>query len=539
MMRYSKTLLLTVSLLLLVAGTLCSCSKNELIQTSEINEITDELSAQKEFAKILSKAVGQDSNLREYLKQEALRCYDNDYDVFYPWIKDTEISEGITFKDILLKYCDDPKLLEDIETTIPKLTILIQDWSWIDSRCFSVKTWNTTSDEVAVGISDGSSKHLLFADGKAAGTIEEGEIPGFPVLIVKSNERMKVVSPATRGGCIQYAFVDDAFDGSLGTIETKAQTNTVNWDYDTSGESVFEEAQKIDSKVVAAYEEFKDTPNAAQRDYIYYGLTKEKPIDGDYKSSVKEYLYRFRINPAVISTIFDSKPKDPEFVDTYSVKRDKNRLKPDKNEIQSHLWAGGALEIVIQVFLGNGMPNSMETFSKNLTIYPSALWEAKKSTEKRTTDVLLRHHYTYTTRKEDLARKWYYPYSLSLPYWNLAENSGNIWIRVYEYDETATEDDVVQHGYKYASNFKTNTSASGEIKKIKATLGFDYTYSDERNGTSSITIKKTTGRDFLGDVDLSYMDKIIESGPVYFEGKRGYNLGVCSTGDVELTFIPR
>ena len=166
---------------------------------------------------------------------------------------------------------------------------------------------------------------MLFADGKAAGTIEEGEIPGFPVLIVKSNERMKVVSPATKGGCIQYAFVDDAFDGSLGTIETKAKTNPVNWDYDTSGESVFEEAQKIDSKVVAAYEEFKDTPNAAQRDYIYYGLTKEKPIDGDYKSSVKEYLYRFRINPAVISTIFDSKPKDPEFVDTYSVKRDKNQ----------------------------------------------------------------------------------------------------------------------------------------------------------------------------------------------------------------------
>ena len=53
------------------------------------------------FSKILSKAVSNNSDLRAFIKEEALKMTDNDYDVFYPLVKNKKVTADKTFKEIL------------------------------------------------------------------------------------------------------------------------------------------------------------------------------------------------------------------------------------------------------------------------------------------------------------------------------------------------------------------------------------------------------------------------------------------------------
>lgn len=80
------------------------CSKNEITTSLErdINEQQlSEIEAYNEFASILSKAVNNETALRLFLKKEALKQFDKDYDVFYPWLRDCDIDGNNSFEEIL------------------------------------------------------------------------------------------------------------------------------------------------------------------------------------------------------------------------------------------------------------------------------------------------------------------------------------------------------------------------------------------------------------------------------------------------------
>ena len=81
---------------------------------TEVQELTA-AEAQSKFARILSKAVSGSVEVRRFLKDEALKQFDNDYDVFYPYVKDKVVQGSQTFRDILLSYCDSDKELEQVE----------------------------------------------------------------------------------------------------------------------------------------------------------------------------------------------------------------------------------------------------------------------------------------------------------------------------------------------------------------------------------------------------------------------------------------
>ena len=76
----------------LVAMGIMGCAKSELneLKSSETTTMDAE-SAKREFAKILSKAVSNEPSLRSFIKAEALKQFDKDYDVFYPFVKDQVI----------------------------------------------------------------------------------------------------------------------------------------------------------------------------------------------------------------------------------------------------------------------------------------------------------------------------------------------------------------------------------------------------------------------------------------------------------------
>ena len=112
-----KTLFFAVSAILALA-----CSKN-LEQTSALPDLETQESAQIEFAKILSKAVYADEDLRVFLKEEGIKQFDNDYDVFYPFVKDETISGGRTFREILVEHAGSESKLQEIEEVLPLLTL--------------------------------------------------------------------------------------------------------------------------------------------------------------------------------------------------------------------------------------------------------------------------------------------------------------------------------------------------------------------------------------------------------------------------------
>ena len=98
-----------ILLMLASAFFMFSCSQEE--GTSPINENTSNLpvsataDTQLKFAKLLSQAASGSIEVRNFLKKEALVQFDNDYDIFYPLIKDKKVSGNQSFRDILLSYC--------------------------------------------------------------------------------------------------------------------------------------------------------------------------------------------------------------------------------------------------------------------------------------------------------------------------------------------------------------------------------------------------------------------------------------------------
>lgn len=76
--------------LLLLAGVMAvSCLKDDQFNYSEAKpvEVVGKQTAMRNFSVALSKVVCTNESAREFLKDEALKRVDNDYDVFYPFIK--------------------------------------------------------------------------------------------------------------------------------------------------------------------------------------------------------------------------------------------------------------------------------------------------------------------------------------------------------------------------------------------------------------------------------------------------------------------
>lgn len=120
--------------------------------------------------------------MRFFIKDEALKQFDKDYDVFYPFVKDEEIAEGKTFREFLLGYLSEPEL-DRIEAEHPLLDIAVPDWSLIEG--FSVDSWDTTDQDLSIGYKNEKGGLSLFNNGEREFETMSGQIPGFPTLIVK------------------------------------------------------------------------------------------------------------------------------------------------------------------------------------------------------------------------------------------------------------------------------------------------------------------------------------------------------------------
>ena len=124
-----------------------SVRKDNLLETDDGVKMINPAYKEKylvEFADILSKAVYDSEDVREFIKRESLKQFDKNYDVLYYLVKDENIGEK-TFRDILISYSSIEDI-EEIETNVPLLNIFVSKIAFFDihpenlNHCRPIKT---------------------------------------------------------------------------------------------------------------------------------------------------------------------------------------------------------------------------------------------------------------------------------------------------------------------------------------------------------------------------------------------------------------
>ena len=103
-MKFKFTYLTAI---VIFAVTIISCKK-DAYQKSTSDSIYlnsyEKNAYEVQFAKTLAKAIKEEPSLRTFIKTEALKQFDKDYDVLFQMIKDVKVDGKSTVYDVLTKY---------------------------------------------------------------------------------------------------------------------------------------------------------------------------------------------------------------------------------------------------------------------------------------------------------------------------------------------------------------------------------------------------------------------------------------------------
>ena len=497
----------------------CGCTKDNE-QKEVVTNTSPEENMLKDFAEILSAAVYNEPDLRAFIKKEANKEFDNDFDVFYPYVKDEKVSSNRTFRDILQQY-DSQKKLDVIEECEPLLNIYVPDWSWIDEECFSVCNWDTSLPEVLVTYSCPGSEIPLLSNGELIGTLQGNEFTSEPVLVVKRNERL--VFHPTKSGPLVYKFISPFYDhnNSL-SLETKGEWHDENIDLGASIQNELLPSTKVHLKVRKAYTESKKNTKLPQRDYIYYDMTTSKDT-GKVDCTFVEQLYRFRFKSANLGALADDTSTDNQM--KFNSVEYKYGNDMTMEEIKGLTWIDGDCEIIIRILAGN------ITISKVLpSIKLKDMFDVKaiQKTWYRNIFGVTSYRY-YSIKKEDLLPKWL-DIKVNLFTWDLSHLPCNYIIEFEEQDSGVTITNEETFTYAYATNF----NASGEASIDKVKIGFGTGMSSQNTKTLTTKYQTQEKNDNLGSAVIQYINPIIAS----MVGGTKVKLFTYSTSSVDFQIEP-
>lgn len=516
-----------------------ACSEQqESIVTDNDSVVADKISsqeAQKKFAKVLSRAISDNSALRSFIKEESLKQFDNDYDVFYPFVKHKIVSGKQTFREILLSYCENEGDLKQIEESSLLLNILVPDLSLFGG--FNAEKWDITNNDVAVVAND-DADNTVYEDGEEIGSLSLSEIPAFPCLVVKNNERMFVSNAATRADGAIYKFTDDAFNGEL-----NRQTRHSSFDQaveETDNTEFYIPASKLHPSIIKAWEEFKNISNAYARDYIYYNIDKANQ-SGELNRNIRESIYKFRIFPSWIK-IVDQEGSDPSLVTEFTQK--KRYLTND--EIIAKMWKDGNLEIVFDTYLGAETSKEVMRHRNLFSLKATQLWSLEKVHIYHKNSTGFRHSKnTYTVNTNNLKPKWVYPGELGsdnsvfFQPWDLYSSSTLINLFISETDDGQTIEETRTVMNQYVNKFDANVEASGgKDKGMKWGVKMGYGYTETTSNTGTTKIVTTKESDDLGNIIINFSDPIIVSDSE--KNTKGYKVYAVKAGNaVEVIMLPK
>ena len=531
---------------LLIICLLCSCNKEEEMMTiDQTAKPLTEQDALKSFAKVLSIAVSRNESLREYIKEKSLEQFDKDYDVFYPFVKNDVLPSGITFKEALLEACESPDLLSSIEVACPKLNILVPDWSWIGS--FKADYWDTSKEDILVGYAQKGDSHTLFKNGESFLELSLGEIPDTPTLIVKENERMKVISTRSSEG-VEYDFIDNCFDGR-NTTETRGRTwyeDDILLNYEEIND--FVPSTDIDPLLISAYNEFGNNYSGpgCQRDYVYFGMSNNNQNNGILNSNIRERFYRFKINPDSYNYISDQ-DQDPSLSDPITKYGRSHQLSAE--ELMNRIWSGGNFDFRFDFYIGQqGVIPTSTIYYYICSKTASEVFDLTKVHRKyKHQTAVAQGEYIYSFLAENLVPKWVYmPGDVYLPEWDISNRSNNIIIAASELDPSETRTETYDVTFTYSNNFSISTGGEASIgldndNKIKISLGVKDETHNQHTENNKIVVQTSYASDSMGAGQLPYSGKIVigpDTKTINGTLVNGYSIKPVDFGSFSITFLP-
>lgn len=481
---------LMIGILAALTGCLQSCEKDQLptaadpTVTTDNQEVTNRL--QIAFAKTLSKALQADPLLRKFLKVESNKMFDKDYDILYQMVKDYPIGNGETFRERLAHYAASSNELISIEQQLPLLTIFIPTLP----GGFSAETWQTDTEVPLVAVRKLGDKKIPFygADGREA-IMQPSDTPGFPVVVIKQNERVLAATGSTRtenektpffyqNQQFSFNFTGGAFDGIHSNPKTAAriapQVNKLSVAAGNGGTAGrvahapgFEaEERVISAPNITAFELTQANPSAIwQRDYVYYGLTPTNNR-GPLKTNFRETIRAFRLSTAGINKIADH-PTNPA---------DYDPLNPVVGSTNGNTsaWTDGYFEFTINV-LYNAKVGQNST-SVDFGARPDDLYDITYEHIQGGFWLWKYDYYKITS----VTPKIMYP-SVDIATWDL-QNFGTAWVyKIYETNTTTSVTQTYRLQTTYAENFEIN--AGGTIGVVKV---------DGKYGASATTVRENT-----------------------------------------------
>lgn len=291
--------------------------------------------AKHRFGQILLQAMIDEEPVREFLKQEAVKMFNYDYDVFYPLVKDKPMANGKTLRETLLKYSENPGELYEIEAALPLLTIFVPT---LPENSFSAQSWNTVTEipHVAVRLTSTGDVPMMSPEGEEY-LLDADLTPGYPAVVIKDNERMiykghkdydeyKSTRELDNSEGRSFKFLSDVFDKELEKKGGDAHLRLVS-------------GVNYDQKILDSYNIYTNQ-DGWQRDYIYYNISPSNP-NGPVNYDYKEHIRYFHIVGNAREVYEKMKPyggtdKDPEF---------------KEGKKKSYGWTDGSYEIRVTSYV--------------------------------------------------------------------------------------------------------------------------------------------------------------------------------------------
>ncbi len=481
---------------------ICSCQEDSTvedgisIEQSEQNSSYKKKELYQEFAKSLAISLNEEATLRAFIKEEGMKMFDNDYDILYLSVKDEVVTaDGLSFHQLITKHADNPLLIDAIEQDLPLLNIYIPELP----SGFSCDTWDSSTEVPMVTYTDKSSDRYMIYDANGENKAISNElIPGFPILVLKENERVKITntSDTKSNSGFAFEFAYDVFDGSKRNEISQKRNEIIL--FDLGGRT---------ANVGFRYKSFNDAGNW-QRDYVYYGID-EQDERGPFDNSYSEFIYSIRfLNSDGLIQISDASD-------------DPSTTGGGWNNVPG--WTDGIFDFHVTAVRA-AQNGTGETLKKVFTARGSDLFNINYDS----IDYGFAEFYSITS----ITPKTFYPDKLEFTDWDLSVY-GTSWKFIFEefdLSQTITESRTVTS--KLATNFGFDI---GFGKKVKIGLKFGAT--QENTKSETFTTVTHVGSDFLGECIVDFGDPIF-IGQGWDDGALTGVTRKYSTGSLEMDLVP-
>lgn len=463
---------------------LYSCSDDQnIVQNHTFDESAEKtLNPTEKFAIALAKVLKENKEVRELIKTEALKKINFDYDVLYMLIKDKEIINHRTVESLISEYIDINDL-NKIKQDYPTLTIFVPS---LPNDSFSAEMWDTDKDVPSVASALNYNGFIWYVDFQEnVKKLSYNEIPLFPIVVIKENERIKVntfdLRSVNNSDVVkndtgsEFVFIDEIFNNiTQKESKTRLYENT----------EIPSNMQKIfDAKNIA------DANNVWQRDYVYYDINNLTGR-GTFKRNYSEYLYSFQLVGNATERYKDlwfndnggDDPQYPAFIGG-----------------REHLpgWTDGEYEFKVKINISSktGLGNEL---IKYFTAGGQNLFNLDVYYHPR--------HSVGVVRGIKSTRKYILNEPLPLFSWNLEDLSPMIKISIEEEDPGTITAQTIKTTSTFATNFEFNASI-GDKEKVGAKFGETSTQTQE----VALTITNTDKNDALGEVFVNFYDDVLTS----------------------------